>query len=313
MPAVPAATSDPAEATATVRAAGKTIAEVAKLLRKSDPAQPTPYRLLRAGSWVAVNQPPPVEGGKTRLPAPSADFRKKLAAALESQRWMDLLNLAEDAAATSLFWFDLHRLVAVAMDNLGALFLGAREAVGREVVAFVERLPGVTGLVFADGTPFADAATKAWLEAEQQKLRGAGGGGAATRPAAIDDEDAEVKKRFDEARAMVGSGKVAEGLELAHQLANRGADERARFLARLEVGRLAIVGARPVVARATFEALNREVDARGLEAWEPKIAAAVSAGLLTALKAKAPDATDGERAARERLARVQPGAKELDS
>ena len=92
---------------------------------------------------------------------------------------MDLLNDAENLTGTFLFWFDLHRLVALALDRLGALFLAPREVVGRELVAFLDRFPGMTALTFSDGTPFVEPMTQTFLDEERAKWApsGAAGGG----------------------------------------------------------------------------------------------------------------------------------------
>ncbi|MGZ3475063.1 MAG: type VI secretion system protein TssA [Polyangiales bacterium] len=307
-PTAPASADD---AIATVRACGKTLVETAKVMRKADPAAANAYRLHRVGLWLAVQAPPPAENGKTRLPTPSADVKKKIQAAMDGQKWLDLLNIAEDASASSLYWFDLHRLVAVAMDNLGALFIGAREVVGKELVGFVQRFPALPTLSFTDGTPFADPATKSFLEAEAKKHGGGGGSGAATS-SAVSEEDAELEKRFTEAREMVTNGKVGEGLALATQLAARAPDARARFRSRLNVAQLAAEGGKPEVARPVLEALAAEVDQHGLETWEPSLCATVYAGLLACLKGPSTKPTP-EVASRkdwlfDRLCRLDPAA-----
>ncbi len=151
--AIPSASSgdDPI---VTVRECGKTLVELAKMMRRADPAQAVAYRIGRTGTWMGVVQAPPAEEGRTRIPLPPVEIRKRVTAALDNQKWMDLLMAAEDACNAYLFWIDMHRLVAVAMDALGALFMGAREVVGQEVTRFVSRVPTVPNLTFADGTPF---------------------------------------------------------------------------------------------------------------------------------------------------------------
>lgn len=276
-PEIPVATSAE-DAIGALRAVGQAITAAAKHLRKADPADVFPYRLQRTGAWLVVRAAPPVEGRATRIPPPPAEARKRLAAQLNEQQWLALLNSAEDLTGTYLFWFDLHRMVALAMDRLGVQFAAAREAMGREVVAFITRNPSLPTLTFADGSPFADAATETWLAEETKKWAASGGGGAAG-PSAASAEDEELAQRFEEARELVVGGKVAEGLSLAVQLASRGADARTRFRARLSVAKLAISGGKPEVARPILEGLLTEADRHQLEVWEPELCA----GLLSAL------------------------------
>ena len=54
-------------------------------------------------------------------------------------------------------------MTAKALEGLGADYAAALHAVRAEVRLFTSRLSGVEQLAFSDGTPFADAETKAWL------------------------------------------------------------------------------------------------------------------------------------------------------
>jgi len=266
-----------------LRALGKSIVEAARHLRRADPAQAWAYRIHRTGLWLAVKATPPAEGNRTRLPPPAAELRKKLEARLAQEQWMELLTLAEEQSAQSIFWLDLHRMVALAMDRLGALFLDARTTVGREVVAFVDRFPNLVTLCFSDGTPFADAGTQSFLD-EERKKHGSGGGpsGGSTR---VDEEDEERTRRFAEARELVAGGKLGEGLGLAVQLAARAPDARSRFRGRLELAQLALTGGKPEIGRPILEQLLAEATARHLEEWEPTVAAAVHSALVAAHRA----------------------------
>ena len=298
----------PDDAIAALRAVGKTIASAAKHLRKADPLDVWPYRLQRTGVWLVVRGAPPVEGRATRIPPPPADQRKRLEAQLANQQWLELLTAAEDLTATFLFWFDLHRFVALAMDRLGVQFASAREVVGREVVSFVTRYPTLPTLTFADGTPFADSATETWLAEESQKWSSSGG---SAGPSAASAEDEELAQRFEEARELVVGGKVPEGLSLALQLASRGADSRTRFRARLSVAKLAISGGKPEVARPILEGLLSEADRHQLEDWEPELCASLLSALFLCRKTTSKPGADEELAWASifgRLCRLDPAA-----
>jgi type VI secretion system protein VasJ len=280
------AISSAEDAVRALRAVSSAIVDAATAMRQAEPSQAWPYRLLRIGIWLTVDAAPPAEGNSTRIPPPDEDDRKRLEAMASGEQWMALLNAAEELTSTYLFWFDLHRFVALAMDRLGALFIEARKALGQEVMTFVGRFPNITSLQFSDGTPFADAGTQSWLEEEAQKHGGGGGGGNQR----VDEEEAELLKRFEEAKALVGGGKVADGLALAAQLAKRGADARARFRAKLQVARLAIQGGKPDLARPLLEGLAVEGDRHSLDEWEPSLSASLYASLLAVM----PDESQGD-------------------
>ncbi|MBN2194441.1 MAG: type VI secretion system protein TssA [Polyangiaceae bacterium] len=282
-----------------LRSVSKTILDCAEALRKADPAKAWAYRLQRLGLWLVVQQAPPNEGGKTKIRGPG-DAVKRLETMQSAEQWLPLLLACESMSNSSIFWLDLQRLSALAMDRLGALFIPAREIVGREVVTFLERFPAIPDLAFADGTPFANPATRAWLKEETTKHAGGSGGGGSSR---LSEEDEEIAKRFAEAKDLVAKGKVADGLALGAQLATRGADGRMRFRSRLTVAKLALQGSKPEVARPLFRALQAECERYQLDDWEPNLAAEVYAGLLASAAPK-----EDTGLAFERLCRLDPAA-----
>jgi hypothetical protein len=192
------------------------------------------------------------------------------------------------------------------MDRLGALFMDARAALGREVVGFLQRFPTIVSLTYSDGSPLADPGTQAWLDEERSK-HGQGGGGAGSNSASAEDE--EVTKRFAEAKELVSQGKAAEGLGLASQLAARAADARLRFRGRLAVGELALQGGKADVGRPILEQLVSEIQGRQLEEWEPTLSASVLATLLATYRALGFDFERVEiRQLCDRLCRLDPAA-----
>ena len=280
LPPAPTSVDDAEQA---IRANARAIVEAAALMRASNPALPWPYRLHRSAAWIAVQELPPAEQGKTLLRPPPQDERRRLSSARDGEKWLELLLAAEETSGKYLYWLDLHRHVALAMDKLGPAFSAAREVVGREVTGFVGRVPGVTDLAFSDGTPFADAGTKTWLSEEVRRWGAGSGPSAGSAAASAEDED--TAKRLAEAQQLVTEGKMADGLGVASALANRGADARTRFRAQLAVARMALEGSRPELARPMLESLLEDIQRHGLEAWEPALCAAVYASLVTAIRA----------------------------
>jgi type VI secretion system protein VasJ len=310
-PALAATAPATGDADAAVQESGQAMLRAAAALRQADPARAQAYRLQRWGAWAAIQNPPPADGDKTRIRPPPDQLTKRLGMLRDSQKWVELLLATEDATGKFLFWLDLHKQVASTLDRLGAAFMGAREVVGREVIAFVTRFPSIPSMAFQNGTPFADAATKTWLDEETRRW---GGSSQSAGSAAASAEDEEVAKRFADADALVTEGKLAEGLGVASALAARGADGRTRFRASLAVGKMALKGSKPEVARAILERLDVEVTRHELEIWEPALCASLYASLLTAMRdgpraAKpSPEAANREQAIFEKLCRLDPAA-----
>jgi type VI secretion system protein VasJ len=88
-----------------------------------------------------------------------------------------------------------------------------------------------------------------------------------------------------EARKLAFGGKLAEALALTQSAITASPTGHGRFLARLEMAELAAGAGQPGLARAVFEDLDREMRERGLESWDPKLAARCLEGLWTVLRA----------------------------
>lgn len=310
-PAAPAVTPG-GDVLPALRALGKSIVEAARHLRQADPSSAWAYRLARTGIWLAVKQPPPAEGGKTKIPPPQPNDVNRLKSQFESQQWSELVASAEGMMGQFLFWLDLHRMIAVALDQQGARYEDAKKAVVSSVLAFLESHPQLLDLSFSDGTPFADEGTRTWLEEEQQKLGVGGGGGGPATSAQLDEEEQQLRERFQEAREMVLSGKVGEGLGLAIQLSRRSADARSRFRARLETAHLALKAGKPELARPLLDGLVVEAETHGLEHWEPGLCSDLYTALLKARQGSKGDAENSQvqtdTTIFDRLCRLDPSA-----
>jgi type VI secretion system protein VasJ len=293
-------------------AAGRVLIDCAVIVRRADATRAWAYKLQRWGAWVGIQQPPPAEDGRTLIPSPGEGTQKQLEGLRDNQQWLELLNTAEAMTSEYLFWLDAHRFVALAMDRIGPQFLAAREVLGREVTYFVGRMPIVATLSFSDGMPFADAATQTWLDEEARKWGGGGGGSAAS--AVVSAEDEEVALRLADAKKMANEGRLGDGLAVALALADRAADARMRFRARLAVGKMALDGAKPELARAMLEHLMGDVDRFGLETWEPAVCATLYSYLLTATrdvtraKGGSPDLVAKEQHLFDKLCRLDPAS-----
>jgi type VI secretion system protein VasJ len=310
-PAGPASPTRVDQVDDAVLASVKIITDAAAVLRAAEPAGPWPYILQRMGAWLMFVAPPQMENGRTYVPSPGDGHTGDFQELTNGQKWRELLDKAEGMIADQPLWLDLHRHVARAMEGLGAEFVAARDVVGREVSHFVARMPDLVSMAFNDGMPFADAATKSWLEEEAAKW-GAGGGSAAS--AAVSAEDEEVAKRFAEAETMVAGGKIPDGLALAVALADRSPDARARFRARLRIGKMALDAAKPDLARGMLEHLLSDVERHGLEIWEPATCATLYSYLFTATrevvraKGGSPELEAKEQQLFDKLCRLDPAS-----
>ncbi|WP_242396304.1 type VI secretion system domain-containing protein, partial [Anaeromyxobacter oryzisoli] len=291
------------------RDVGGALVSAAMTLRAASASDPLAYRVVRTGIWLHLASEPPAEGGKTTVPAPGEDLRAQLELLAQNQKWTALLEEAESALGRNRFWLDLHRMTSQALSGLGPAHDRARDAIAAELRTLLVRMPALPTLSFADGTPFADPQTRTWLEEEVAPKPGAGGAGsAAADDAAIDPA---VLERISRARKLFGGGQAKEALGEFQAFVATRPDGRAQFRARLDLARACAGAGLTALAKGTYEELDREAVAHGLDAWEPALAAECLKGLIAAARAMSKDprgATQGLEARYQRLCRLDPAA-----
>jgi type VI secretion system protein VasJ len=305
-PAPGAELSAAADATDFLRGLGDALISASGVLRRADSSDPATYRVLRVGLWLHLTSAPAATSGATRVPAVPAPRRAQLALLAENRKWAALLEETESSASEFRFALDLHRLSWQALSGLGASHHRARQALAAEVRVLLSRMPELSGLAFADGSPFADAQTKAWLASEIAGNEAAAG---PQGPApAGDDGSAE---RLAEAKKLFSASRIKDALALLQEGVAGARAGRERFLSRLALARLAAGAGLTAVAKATYQELVREATAHALERWEPALVAECLKGLISSARAlsndprgTAPDLTE----AYTRLCGIDPAA-----
>ncbi|KGW18884.1 type VI secretion system protein TssA [Burkholderia pseudomallei] len=123
------------------------------------------FRLRRVACWSSVCALPETdaENGRTRIAAPSASIVGAAKNIDGDGEPVAAVRFAEAHAQAFPLWLDLQRIAARALARAGGDGADARREVETAVRALLARLPGLDALTFADGTPFADDATRAWL------------------------------------------------------------------------------------------------------------------------------------------------------
>ncbi len=244
------------------------------------PTRAWPYRLVRICAWLAIDERPEQEHGKTFVRAPKTSEREELIARHAAAQWDAVLTLAEEAIGAHPLWLDPHRYAALALEAKGPAYREPRATVGRELCAFLQRMGELASLAFANGTPFAAAETLDWIAREQARLAQTSTRTSSSTPA---DENFDAFVLDLDQRLADGAADAALGEGLMRALNMPLA--RDRFRARLAIAKRARAGERLDLAVILYEQLLPEVDAT-LQAWEPQLAAELLGSYLELLRDK---------------------------
>lgn len=249
-----------------IRHALDTLRSVSDLLMQKDPPDGLYFRINRAISWMTVASPPPSHGGRTMIEPPDADIRELLGNMRQAASWQDLLAACESRIPQHLFWLDLSRYICEALGQLGHTAI-AKEIEGLTGV-YAERLSGIEKLSFADGTPFADQATRQWLSDI--------GGGAPAGPSSSQGGDAvmaRVDADMSSARSLAGSGNIAGAIGQLRDALTRAPSVRERFIRQIGFCRFLRENNQNRLSWPYFREIVAIIDAYRLSDWEPTLAA----------------------------------------
>lgn len=284
-----------------VSALADSMRQHARQLRDINLTDPRSYRLTRAAAWLDINLPPPSTANATQLMAPSSERMEGIAAMGRVGEHEALVRTLEGMIGSSPFWLDANRLAFEALAALGGKYVLAAEAVVEMSCAFIRRLPTLADLTFADGTPFANPSTRAWLEQQA---------GPATGAAAAPQSD-ELAELSGQIRELAGAGKKNEALERLDAARDTVRSERALFGLHLLQAQTCLDLDLPGVALPLVQHLESEVERRTLDVWEPGLALTAARLALRAYRHPAAEKLLGAtslrgavEAAQRRLARL---------
>ncbi|WP_407294436.1 type VI secretion system protein TssA [Stutzerimonas zhaodongensis] len=229
-----------------------------------------PLRLGRTLLWLSIDSLPERNADQiTALRGVPADklgsYRERFAQGL----YADLLADLEASIARAPFWLDGQRLAWECLSELGAD--QAMREVEIQLALFLQRMPGLDELRFHDGTPFADAETRAWISARVMPH---------VQPAQITSEppsnQGAAKPAWEDALQEVLPQLRKDGLKSAVQKLKLGLNQarggRERFFWQLTLARLCFQAKKYDLAKTQLESLDQTLQATGLGDWEPDLA-----------------------------------------
>ncbi|MCM2330021.1 type VI secretion system protein VasJ [Geopseudomonas sagittaria] len=227
-------------------------------------------RLSRTLLWLPVDALPERNAERITalrgLPADKLDsYRERIKQGL----YADLLLDLETSIARAPFWLDGQRMVWECLLELNDA--QAMLEVEIQLALFLQRLPGLEELRFHDGSPFADAETRAWIDAHvRTHLQPP-----APAPSHVLAEAGALpawEEALQHAQAQIRTDGLKVAVQYLKQGLNRAQGGRERFFWQLVMARLCYQAKKYELAKTQLESLDQLLQASGLGAWEPDLA-----------------------------------------
>lgn len=165
----------------------RSLLSAAEIINQQDAYDPTGYLLRRFALWAHLTQAPSVRReNRTELMAVPADIADSYGEALSTNAIDPALLLrVERSVALSPYWLRGSFLSAGIARKLEMPQVA--ESIRQAAERFVTRLPALIKLEFADGRPFVDEETQAWLSGAVQGVGTSEAGSGLEYPALRDE------------------------------------------------------------------------------------------------------------------------------
>ncbi len=232
--------------------------------------------MARALLWGNL-QLPPADGTATSVPGPRAADLLEIRQMLADEEYAAAFTLCEGLlfGPGGRLCLDLQFYAHQAARGMKQRELA--QIIENATAGLLQRLPKLVDLSFEDGTPFAQADTRRWLE----ELAADGGGAVANT--AIDDE--AVKKVVKAAEKAAGKGKLAAGLAVF--AAEKTGHPLTAFRLEMEMAAFCLAHQRADLAVPAFQKLMDRAQRECLASWNPELLAVLAKRYRDALQAMA--------------------------
>ena len=282
---IPLASTEPSDRREAVAAA----ARAAAALRKQQPGNPAPYLMMRGLRWGELRASRGL-ANPALLEAPGTELRQHLKRLALASNWSELLEVAENAMSLpcSRAWFDLQHMVILACAALGTEYEFVGAAISSELKNLIRDFPELLNATLLDGTPAANAETRAWLsslmveraapamESAPVPVPSDNGSGDAvtTAPSAPPMAPAlwweKASDAYTLAQAAVRAGNLEKGLAIMREEIGRQQSGRARFTRTLQFVRLCVEAGNDAIVQPMIEDAAQAMEDHKLDNWEDR-------------------------------------------
>lgn len=228
-----------------------------------------PYSLNRATTWLGILQLPGADqDGNTQLKPLLAAKIQEYDSMLAEKRYADLLHHLETSLTKAPFWLDGHHMVYQCLKGLN--HEEAASAVCDALGPFLRDYPELLEMQFDDHSPFANDATRLWLEHEV--LTSASDAQTEFHQATQDDLLPAWEEALIAAKAQLKTANLAHAIEPLHQGQRHANSNRDKFFWALAQARLFQHTRNFDLACALLANLDQQLQTDGIASWEPELA-----------------------------------------
>ena len=196
----------------------------------------------------------------TRLPPPPDSEVETLARLQSVGEPLDIVRFCERRLVAYPFWLDLNRVSHAALGRLGESAANAAASLAGEVRQLLARLPVLVELSFANGQPFADGATRSWLQ-------GLNPVASSSTTTAADT----IQTVIDQAQQRAANGQLKEALTHLQASLPTAGNGRDRFRLRKAQYELLDRFAPSPQLQVALAGLLRQAQEQRLAHWEPAL------------------------------------------
>ena len=249
------------------------VRQAAAFLLEENQANPLVYRYRRLTAWTQVLDLPPASEGKTQIPPPATQVLQTLTDLKDKGQWKALIINAEQKLSQFIFWFDLNRLVAEALLELGDEYQDAYSTVCHETAAFVSRLPDLLDLTFSDGTPFTDFETRQWLNGIRTYSDSVKKDSKPSKKTGKNKDDADpILQIQGKAEALAKKKKWSEAVGLFQMELKSCSSQKEAMTWRIALCRMLFRSKQVDMTIPHLDLIIKDIDSHGLENWDPELA-----------------------------------------
>jgi type VI secretion system protein ImpA len=292
------------------------VARAAAFLRKREPHSPAPYLMMRGLRWGELRAAAKLADA-TLLEAPPTELRQQVKRLALSQKWGELLEMAENAMSLpcSRAWLDLQRLVVEACTGLGSEYEPVAAAIRSELLALLNDVPQLLDASLLDDTPTANSETKAWLKQlserpavapapEQTQGEGAAAPSASQNP--TPSWPAKAADIYAFAQEALKAGQAEKAFEIMQKEIASQTSGRGRFERKLQLVQLCVAAGKDAIAQPLLDDLAVAIDTHKLEDWEDKEMVAAALTTVMTLSKKIQGNAVEKQKLFERICRLDP-------